>query len=186
MMTSPKRPRSAEPPDEAPPAEDAVELIPEVVEPPGVVLPGAPISPIVRKGPGIKEVPAFRWKLVGESSSMVLTLFKTVEREEIDAHLDRVRKEGFYTNLRVLDINEKIAQPGGVKAAKTRAAAKSVTLSVKKPVPVGKAKSASRSSAAMKTTVAVKTVKLAKPPPAKRGKKKLAVKSGKATAGRRR
>ena len=73
--------------------------------------PKTPASGSGRKPLGAKEVIPFRWKLVGETPGAVLTLIKATEREEVDAHLERVQKEGYYKGLRVLDIDAKITQP---------------------------------------------------------------------------
>ena len=40
-----------------------------------------------RKTSGPKDAVPFRWKLVGKSHGVVLTLFKAVEREEVEAQL---------------------------------------------------------------------------------------------------
>lgn len=75
---------------------------------------------------GVKEVIPLKWKVVGESSGLVLTLFKSVEREDSDAQLERLTKDGFYTNLRILDVAEKITQtikPEPAKAREPRARA---------------------------------------------------------------
>jgi aconitate hydratase len=57
---------------------------------------------------------------------MFLTLFKAVDQAEVEAQYERVRKEGYYTNLRVLKAAAKIKQvkpimppPASRKAAKT-------------------------------------------------------------------
>ena len=71
-----------------------------------------------KKSLGAKEPINFKWKLVGLSQGVALTLFKSVEREEIDAQLERLQKDGYYTELRILDINEKVLQPNPPKAAK--------------------------------------------------------------------
>jgi len=64
-----------------------------------------------RKAPGAKEQIPFRWKLLGESAGMILTLFKGTERGDVEAQYDRVRKEGYYVNLRIVDIDQKTIQP---------------------------------------------------------------------------
>ncbi len=75
-------------------------------------------SPGTAKKPlGAKEVIPFEWKLVGKSSGFFLTLFKAVEQQEVEAQLERVRKEGYYTDLRILDANAKIEQPPAARAA---------------------------------------------------------------------
>ncbi len=37
------------------------------------------------------------------------------EREDAEAQYDRVRGEGYYTNLRILDVNERVAQPAAAE-----------------------------------------------------------------------
>jgi transposase InsO family protein len=64
-----------------------------------------------RKSLGPKEPPAFLWKLIGHSGGMAVTLFKAAEREDIEAQFERLRREGYYTDLRIVDINEKIVHP---------------------------------------------------------------------------
>lgn len=64
-----------------------------------------------RKSLGPKEPPAFLWKLIGHSGGMAVTLFKAAEREDIEAQCDRLRREGYYADLRIVDINEKIVHP---------------------------------------------------------------------------
>ncbi len=87
-----------------------------VVKPAGASTPTPPpVSP--RRGPGTKDVPPFQWKLVGDITGFSLTLFKSVEREEVEAQLERVRKENYYGNLRILDVNEKVRQSAAAKAA---------------------------------------------------------------------
>lgn len=71
-----------------------------------------------KKPLGAKEVPRFEWKLLGESHGMILTLFKAVDRTEVEAQLERVRKEGYYTHLRIVEADMKIKQPKPPKSAK--------------------------------------------------------------------
>ena len=80
-----------------------------------------------KKPLGVKEVIPFKWKLVGGSAGMILTLFKAVELEDVEAQLERLSKEGYYKDLRIMDVNEKIDQPKQTVRAreKVRAAAKS-------------------------------------------------------------
>lgn len=69
-----------------------------------------------------KEIPPFAWKLVGMSSGRLLTLVKSVEKEEVESHLLRLHREGFYTNLDILPIDPEIA--AAKKAADHRPGAK--------------------------------------------------------------
>ncbi len=103
---------------------------------------------------GVKEVIPLKWKVVGESGGLVLTLFKSVEREDSDAQLERLTKDGFYTNLRILDVAEKITQtikPEPAKAREPRARAPKAAAEVapgRKPrVPKEKAEKKSRAVA---------------------------------------
>lgn len=87
-----------------------------VVKPAQASTPSPPAaSP--RRGPGTKDVPPFQWKLIGDCTGFSMTLFKSVEREEVEAQLERVRKENYYGNLRILDVNEKVRQSAAAKAA---------------------------------------------------------------------
>jgi len=70
----------------------------------------APAAP-VRK-PGVpKEVPPFRWKLVGYSRGIPLTLLKCVEQSEAEAHLERYRAEAYYDDLAIHAIGARIPLP---------------------------------------------------------------------------
>lgn len=72
-------------------------------------------SPSSRKGSGAKELPAFKWKIIGESGSVILTLFKSIEREEAETQLDRLSREGYYQDLRIVDIDHPIKQSASAK-----------------------------------------------------------------------
>ena len=58
------------------------------------------------------------WKLIGTSNNMTLTLFKAVEREDVDAQYERTRKEGYYTDLKIVDADAKVDQPSLPKGMK--------------------------------------------------------------------
>ncbi|MFQ5589820.1 MAG: hypothetical protein ACE5HE_01530 [Phycisphaerae bacterium] len=58
-----------------------------------------------------KEIPRFEWKLLGESQDVIVTLFKAVDRTEVEAQLERVRKEGYYSGLRIVEADMEIKQP---------------------------------------------------------------------------
>lgn len=145
-----------------------------------------------RRAPGTKEVIPFVWKLVGESRGAILTLFKSVERDEVESQLERLRRDGYYTDLRILDVNEKIEQPASAKkqlkaakkvATKTTArTSKAVRATTKTARPKGvvKARSASR------TTVATKMAKKSKATPRKPKKKAASAKSTKKRSARKR
>jgi len=80
--------------------------------PPGnaaVVAGAAPVPG--KKSLGPKDPPPFLWKLVGRSGHSILTLFKAAEREDADAQLARLSREGYYKDLQILDINAAVKQP---------------------------------------------------------------------------
>jgi hypothetical protein len=58
-----------------------------------------------RRAPGTKEIIPFQWKLLGESRGAILTLFKSVERSETEAQFDRARDEGYYSKLRIVQLD---------------------------------------------------------------------------------
>lgn len=72
--------------------------------------------PVVKRPLGAKEIIPFEWKLLARSSGLVLTLFKAIEREDVEAQLERVRREGYYTNLRIVGADEKVKQAKNAKA----------------------------------------------------------------------
>lgn len=71
-----------------------------------------------------KEVIPFGWKLIGESDGFALTLFKSIEREDVDAQYERVKRDGHYTNLQILAADDKVKQPSSTKARRARKSAK--------------------------------------------------------------
>jgi len=81
-----------------------------------------PVGNTGKKPLGVKEVIPFEWKLVGSSGGLVLTLFKAIERDDVEAQRERVEREGFYQDLRVLPANEPLKQVKAIKAAKDKAA----------------------------------------------------------------
>ncbi len=94
---------------------EAEELPPETPD-----APEAPESPDaapggVRKPLGTKEVIPFKWKLVGRGGDLIVTLFKSVEQEDAQAQFERLGREGYYTNLQILDVNAKVEQPKPTK-----------------------------------------------------------------------
>jgi hypothetical protein len=106
------------------------EPIAEEEEAPPVADEAAP--PSVKRSIGAKEPIIFKWKLLGTSDGVILTLFKAVEREEIEAHLERVTKEGIYTDLRIVEAGEKVVQ--------TKSAIPVLHKPIEKPAPGGKSK----------------------------------------------
>lgn len=73
-------------------------------------------QPVVKRPLGAKEIIPFEWKLLAKSGGLVLTLFKAIEREDVEAQLERVRREGYYTNLRIAGADEKVKQVKNAKA----------------------------------------------------------------------
>ncbi len=73
-------------------------------------------QPVVKRPLGAKEIIPFEWKLLAKSGGLVLTLFKAIEREDVEAQLERVRREGYYTNLRIAGADEKVKQTKNAKA----------------------------------------------------------------------
>ena len=67
---------------------------------------------------GVKEPIIFKWKLIGTSHNMALTLYKSVEREDVDAQFERTQREGYYTDLKILDAEAKVEQPAQPKGTK--------------------------------------------------------------------
>ncbi len=95
--------------DEVPPIADVPIDVPVPVL--AAVLGAVPAGPSARRSLGVKEPIIFKWKIIGLSEGMFLTLFKSVEREEVDSQLERLQKEGYYRDLRILEANEKVEQP---------------------------------------------------------------------------
>jgi hypothetical protein len=82
--------------------------------------PVAAVAAPVRKSIGMKEVPPFLWKLVGTSGDLRVTLFKNAEREEVDAQLERLTREGYYRDLEILAIDAPVEQHKPAAAARAR------------------------------------------------------------------
>jgi len=90
----------------------------ELVELP-VALAAPAAGPIAgKRALGVKEPIIFKWKLVGTSHNATLTLFKAVEREDVDAQFDRTLREGYYTDLKILEADAKVDQPAQPKGTK--------------------------------------------------------------------
>lgn len=84
----------------------------ELVELPVVLAAPAAAGPVPgKRALGVKEPIIFKWKLIGTSNNMTLTLFKSVEREDVDAQFERTLKEGYYTDLKILNVDAKVGQP---------------------------------------------------------------------------
>lgn len=142
--------------------------------------PGGPVPG--RKSLGVKEPIVFNWKIVGRSGHMNVTLFKSVEREEVEAQLERLTRDGYYTNLQILEAKAKVEQPPQPKEAKKakvkeppakapeRVAAKSTPLRIPgKPVEPKKTRG---SKTAEKATAKSGKPAKAKPVSSKKTKKK--------------
>ena len=136
-------------------------------------------APVPKKPIGVKEVPAFEWKLVGLSCGVRVTLFKAVERPDVEAQLGRLRKDGYYKELEILDNDAKVTQP---KSATTKKATKAKA----KPTPAKKktSETASTAAKAKKKPAPARKVKTASKSPAKPAPKspaKTALKAKKKT-----
>jgi hypothetical protein len=148
----------------------------------------APAAAPARRQLGSKEPIVFKWKLLGTSGDYILTLFKAVEREDVEAQLERVRKDGYYADLRIVENDYKIVQPKrpepkATKAAKAKKAPKKAAAKAKKSpakkAAAKKAKAPARAkSTAKKPMAAAKkaraTTKKATKKSAKPAKKKKA------------
>jgi hypothetical protein len=83
--------------------------------------PAPPPPGVPRRAPGQKEVIPFAWKVCGYSfDGQTLTLFKSVELADSEAHLARLESEGYYEGLKVYPIDEKV--PPSPLAKKRQAA----------------------------------------------------------------
>ena len=96
-----------------PTAKDAIkspEKNPAVTGGAPAVQKGAAVAPSATGKPGVtvhrsstaKEVIPFEWKLIGESEGFALTLFKSIEREDVDAQFERVQRDGYDHQARVI------------------------------------------------------------------------------------
>ena len=156
---------------------DEVLVIPPIVGVPASA-PGGPVPG--RKSLGVKEPIVFMWKIVGRSGHMNVTLFKSVEREEVETQIERLTRDGYYTHLQILEATAKVEQPPQpkeVKKAKVReapvksperpAAAKSTPLRIPgkpvEPKKTKKGKPAEKSSTKSSKTAKAKTTSKSKP-----------------------
>jgi len=89
----------------------------ELIELPAAV-PAAHGPVAGKRALGVKEPIIFKWKLIGTSHNATLTLFKSVEREDVDAQFERTQREGYYTDLKILDADAKVEQPPQPKMTK--------------------------------------------------------------------
>jgi hypothetical protein len=107
--------------DDVPVVDDALlDIAAELVELPVVLAaPAAAAGPVPgKRALGVKEPIIFKWKLIGTSHNATLTLFKSVEREDMDAQFERTQREGYYTDLKILDADAKVEQPVQPKVTK--------------------------------------------------------------------
>lgn len=68
-----------------------------------------------RRQLGVKEPIIFKWKLLGSAGDLMLTLFKSTEREDVDAQFERVQREGYYKDLKIVEADAKVPQSKKVK-----------------------------------------------------------------------
>jgi hypothetical protein len=99
--------------------EDVVLVVDEVEEIPEAAPAAAPVAG--RKPLGVKEPIIFKWKIVGHSRGVAVTLFKSVEREDADVQIERLIKDGYYAHLEIMDANAKVTQPETLKEPKRSA-----------------------------------------------------------------
>lgn len=100
------------------------EKVPDIEETPATEAETVEEEPVAEETPAVpkrsvgpKEQPPFEWKVIGESFGAIVTLFKSIEREDADAQLDRLQRDGYYTNLRIVEAKEVIKQPASAKDA---------------------------------------------------------------------
>lgn len=120
----------------------------------------------VHRSSTAKEVIPFEWKLIGESEGFALTLFKSVEREDVDAQFERVQRDGYYTDLRILGADDKVKQPTSTKARKARQTAKvtkEIEESVKARLAAAKATKVTKKAPASEVTKKSTKTQAAKP-----------------------
>ncbi len=155
-------------PEEAALADDAVvEIVAEVGD-----VTAAP--PAAKRALGVKEPIIFKWKVVASTPGAVVTLYKSVEREEADAQAERLRKEDYYRDVRILEASAKVEQPVQKVVKKptsrpepAKGGAKTIEVAKKPARAVGPAKKTSRKGAT-KVTAKSARKKPASPSSAKR------------------
>lgn len=120
---------------------------------------------------------------MGRSGDMFLTLFKAVEREEVEAQLERLGKDSYYRDLRILDADTVVPQSPSVRAKIKQAIAQ-----VKKPIKMSATKKAppAKPKKAPKPTTAESTSPAKQPPkPKVKAKAKAAPTKSKTVKGRK-
>jgi len=127
-------------------------------------------APTGKRPLGTKEIIPFEWKLVGDSPDAALTLFKAVERDDVEVQYERVKQEGYYKNLRIMDVKAKVEQPKPKKPVR--------------PPSVKKAKKSAPAPKTKKTITKTKktTVKKRRAPAAKKAATRTAPKKTTARA----
>jgi len=106
--------------EDVPVVDDALlDTAAELVELPAALAAPAAHGPVAgKRALGVKEPIIFKWKLIGTSHNTAMTLFKSVEREDVDAQFERTQREGYYTDLKILDADAKVDQPVQPKGTK--------------------------------------------------------------------
>lgn len=154
--------------------------------------------PPQRRSLNVKEIPPFEWKLVGKSRGAFLTLFKAVSREDVEAQLERVRHDGYYTEISILALDEPIKQPrptfgrrrGGSAASPSKVlmsapseTPQATVIRLKSRKPDGEASPKKASTAKRKAKAATATKSKAKAAPkAKKKTKRAAAKESASTS----
>ncbi len=169
---------------------------------PGTPAAGAAVAEQPKRSIGVKEVIPFAWKLLGDAcDGMTMTLYKAVEREEVEAHLERSTRDGHYENLRIVAADELVVQPKvksplhfintpksaspekvAVKTTKTKVIAPKVVRVKRKKVAEKSTKKAVKKVAAKKKTKKAAPAKKVKKKAAATKKKVVAKKTTKKTA----
>lgn len=127
-----------------------------------------PASTAPKKPLGAKEVIPFEWKLVGHTGGMAVTLFKAVDRQDVEVQYERILRDGYYKDLKILDINAKVPQPKKPKSPKPAAEKKKAAETRDEKKPKRTAKSTAKKAAAPKSAKKTKT-------PTKKSAKKKAL-----------
>lgn len=167
--------------EKSPKLDDKKESV-EVVKKAEAANPGGPAAKaplaVPQRSSSAKEVIPFEWKLIGESQGFALILFKAIERDEVEAQLERVQRDGYYGNLRIIGNTEQVKQPASAKARRERQTAAS-TKAVERSIAEAKAKK-EKAEAKLKASSVSKTKPPVKrpvtPAPKKAVKKKAAPK----------
>ncbi len=137
----------------------------------------------IKKSPlGAKEIPPFEWKLLGTVNYATLTLFKSVERADSEAQMERVLRDGYYKDLKIVGVNDKVVQPKLPAAMRKKAAAKEKKATSAAAKSSKKSKKAARQSSTIKITLKKIDKKTAKKKTVKKAVKKAAKKVVKKSA----